>query len=94
MCWNFCFLSSVFCQKQEIKEAFDLFDTDKNGQIDYHELKVTLSVLYVCVFTIEVWDIGTQSMFYLEIYFLVLLVCLFLFHLYIMYSIVVYYFRL
>lgn len=27
-------------QKQEIKEAFDLFDTDKDGAIDYHELKV------------------------------------------------------
>lgn len=27
-------------QKQEIKEAFDLFDTDKTGSIDYHELKV------------------------------------------------------
>ena len=28
-------------QKQEIKEAFDLFDTDKDRAIDYHELKVT-----------------------------------------------------
>ena len=27
-------------QKQEIKEAFDLFDTDKDRYIDYHELKV------------------------------------------------------
>ena len=27
-------------QKQEIKEAFDLFDTDKDRTIDYHELKV------------------------------------------------------
>lgn len=27
-------------QKQEIKEAFELFDTDKSGSIDYHELKV------------------------------------------------------
>ncbi|KAH6911141.1 centrin 3 [Coprinopsis sp. MPI-PUGE-AT-0042] len=26
-------------QKQEIKEAFELFDTDKDGAIDYHELK-------------------------------------------------------
>lgn len=23
-------------QRQEIKEAFDLFDTDKTGTIDYH----------------------------------------------------------
>ena len=29
-------------QKQEIKEAFDLFDTDKSGSIDYHELKVNM----------------------------------------------------
>lgn len=28
-------------QKQEIKEAFSLFDTDKDNAIDYHELKVT-----------------------------------------------------
>lgn len=29
-------------QKQEIKEAFDLFDTDKDRAIDYHELKVKI----------------------------------------------------
>ncbi len=28
-------------QKQEIKESFELFDTDKDGAIDYHELKVS-----------------------------------------------------
>lgn len=27
-------------QKVEIKEAFELFDTDKDGSLDYHELKV------------------------------------------------------
>ena len=27
-------------QKQEIIEAFNLFDTDKDQAIDYHELKV------------------------------------------------------
>ena len=27
-------------QKQEIREAFDLFDTDRSGSIDYHEVKV------------------------------------------------------
>lgn len=32
-------------QRQEIKEAFDLFDTEKSGAIDYHELKVTLRAL-------------------------------------------------
>lgn len=26
-------------QKQEIKEAFELFDINKDGSIDYHELK-------------------------------------------------------
>ena len=37
-------------QKQEIKEAFDLFDTDKDRAIDYHELKVTfLFILCVCI---------------------------------------------
>ena len=28
-------------QKQEIQEAFNLFDSDKDNAIDYHELKVT-----------------------------------------------------
>lgn len=27
-------------QKQEIRDAFELFDTDKDQAIDYHELKV------------------------------------------------------
>ena len=27
-------------QKQELKEAFELFDADKTGTIDLHELKV------------------------------------------------------
>jgi len=27
-------------QKQQIREAFELFDTDKDRAIDYHELKV------------------------------------------------------
>jgi hypothetical protein len=27
-------------QKQEIKEAFELFDADKDNALDYHELKV------------------------------------------------------
>jgi hypothetical protein len=30
-------------QKQEIKEAFELFDTDKDNHLDYHELKVQIS---------------------------------------------------
>lgn len=32
-------------QKQEIREAFDLFDTEKSGRIDYHELKVAMRAL-------------------------------------------------
>jgi len=30
-------------QKQELREAFDLFDADKTGSIDLHELKVRKS---------------------------------------------------
>jgi len=36
-------------QKQQIHEAFDLFDTDKDGAIDYHELKVWYSSLSICI---------------------------------------------
>uniref|UniRef100_A0A7S2GC78 EF-hand domain-containing protein n=1 Tax=Haptolina brevifila TaxID=156173 RepID=A0A7S2GC78_9EUKA len=32
-------------QKQELREAFDLFDTEQTGQIDYHELKVAMRSL-------------------------------------------------
>lgn len=32
-------------QKQEIKEAFELFDQDHDGAIDYHELKVAMRAL-------------------------------------------------
>ncbi|GAO48899.1 cell division control protein 31 [Saitoella complicata NRRL Y-17804] len=32
-------------QKHEIKEAFDLFDNDRDGAIDYHELKVAMKAL-------------------------------------------------
>ena len=32
-------------QKQEIKEAFELFDTDKDKKINYHELKVIIFYL-------------------------------------------------
>lgn len=32
-------------QKQEIKEAFELFDTDKDQHVDYHELKVAMRAL-------------------------------------------------
>eukprot|EP00906_Rhabdomonas_costata_P038231 RCo053966 len=32
-------------QKQEIREAFELFDTDRNGLIDAHEMKVAMRAL-------------------------------------------------
>eukprot|EP01028_Stygiella_incarcerata_P004230 TRINITY_DN1905_c0_g1_i2.p1 TRINITY_DN1905_c0_g1~~TRINITY_DN1905_c0_g1_i2.p1 ORF type:complete len:168 (-),score=68.15 TRINITY_DN1905_c0_g1_i2:261-764(-) len=32
-------------QKQEIKEAFELFDTEKTGRIDAHEMKVAMRAL-------------------------------------------------
>ena len=32
-------------QKEEIREAFGLFDLDKDQRIDYHELKVALKAL-------------------------------------------------
>eukprot|EP01061_Rhynchopus_euleeides_P038617 TRINITY_DN66228_c0_g1_i1.p2 TRINITY_DN66228_c0_g1~~TRINITY_DN66228_c0_g1_i1.p2 ORF type:complete len:173 (+),score=79.18 TRINITY_DN66228_c0_g1_i1:220-738(+) len=32
-------------QKQEVREAFELFDTDKNGLIDAHETKVAMRAL-------------------------------------------------
>mmetsp|Transcript_19969 Transcript_19969/g.46066 ORF Transcript_19969/g.46066 Transcript_19969/m.46066 type:complete len:169 (-) Transcript_19969:100-606(-) len=32
-------------QKAEVQEAFELFDVDKTGRIDYHELKVALRAL-------------------------------------------------
>jgi Ca2+-binding EF-hand superfamily protein len=32
-------------QREEISEAFNLFDLDKDGQIDYHELKVAMKAL-------------------------------------------------
>jgi len=32
-------------QRQELKEAFDLFDQDQTGLIDYHQLKVAIRAL-------------------------------------------------
>ena len=39
-------------QKQEIQEAFNLFDTDKDQHIDYHELKVKI-ILHFSVLRVE-----------------------------------------
>uniref|UniRef100_A0A8C9G8K0 EF-hand domain-containing protein n=1 Tax=Pavo cristatus TaxID=9049 RepID=A0A8C9G8K0_PAVCR len=35
-------------QKQEIREAFDLFDTDGSGSIDIKELKPSSNCLMIC----------------------------------------------
>jgi len=34
-------------QKQEIREAFDLFDADGTGTIDTKELKVSMDVMWM-----------------------------------------------
>jgi len=47
-------------QKQEVKEAFDLFDTDKSGSIDYHELKVAIRALGFDVRKPEVLELMRQ----------------------------------
>eukprot|EP00045_Choanoeca_perplexa_P017263 m.247800 g.247800 ORF g.247800 m.247800 type:complete len:172 (-) comp17492_c1_seq1:103-618(-) len=44
-------------ERQEIKEAFDLFDTDKDGALDYHELKVAMRALGFDVKKAEVQQI-------------------------------------
>ena len=50
-------------QKQEIVEAFNLFDTDKDQAIDYHELKVSRSLcpfnphIKACIFCVFIWAI-------------------------------------
>ena len=40
-------------QQQEIREAFNLFDTDNDDAIDYHELKVVEIVNSICTFHSE-----------------------------------------
>lgn len=44
-------------QKKELREAFELFDTDKVGSIDYHELKVLMRALGFQVTKREVLDL-------------------------------------
>ena len=48
-------------QRQEIKEAFELFDTDKDGYIDYHELKVAMRALGFDLKKAEVLKILRES---------------------------------
>jgi centrin-3 len=44
-------------QRAEIKEAFDLFDSHKNGAIGYRELKVSMRALGFDVKKAEVLDL-------------------------------------
>jgi centrin-3 len=44
-------------QRAEIKEAFELFDSDKDGAIDYHELKVAMRALGFELKKAEVLDV-------------------------------------
>nr|XP_057913402.1 centrin-3 isoform X1 [Doryrhamphus excisus] len=44
-------------QKHEIREAFELFDTDKDNEIDYHELKVSMRALGLEVKKVDVLQI-------------------------------------
>ena len=37
----------LYLQRQEVKEAFDLFDTDKSGSIDYHGLVHLTNPIYI-----------------------------------------------
>lgn len=48
-------------QRHEIKEAFDLFDTDKNGTIDAHEMKVAMRALGFDVKKEEVQKIFSEA---------------------------------
>ncbi len=41
-------------QKQELRESFELFDTEKKGTIDLHELKVLMRALGFQVKKMEV----------------------------------------
>ena len=54
-------------QKQEITEAFSLFDSDKDGAVDYHELKVT-SILYFPPETMLLWSLLSLSLTYFSLF--------------------------
>lgn len=47
-------------QKQEIREAFSLFDMDNDGNLDYHEFKVALRALGFDMSKREVLDIMNE----------------------------------
>lgn len=34
-------------QRHEVREAFDLFDSNRDGFLDFHELKVSLQLLFI-----------------------------------------------
>mmetsp|Transcript_7337 Transcript_7337/g.14604 ORF Transcript_7337/g.14604 Transcript_7337/m.14604 type:complete len:165 (-) Transcript_7337:144-638(-) len=47
-------------QEQELKEAFELFDAEGTGSIDYHELKVALRALGFTVSKKEVIKVASE----------------------------------
>ena len=70
-----CIITGMFClfrterrrrpelseeQRQEIRDAFDLFDTDKDGSIDYHELKVSIITRGQCHITVTATRIESR----------------------------------
>lgn len=50
-------------QKQEIREAFDLFDADGSGTIDAKELKVTDQELNFVIYFFTIYFITRSSLF-------------------------------
>ena len=44
-------------KKKQLKDAFDLFDTEKQGSIDYHELKILMRALGFTVSKQRVLDL-------------------------------------
>ncbi|KAK4686031.1 centrin-3, partial [Tremellales sp. Uapishka_1] len=48
-------------QKMEIREAFDLFDTDKDGFIDFHELRVAMRALGFDLKKVEVLKVLREN---------------------------------
>lgn len=47
-------------KKKQLKDAFDLFDTEKQGSIDYHELKILMRALGFTVSKQRVLDLVNE----------------------------------
>lgn len=73
-------------QSQEIKEAFELFDIEKTGRLDYHELKVAMKALGFPVKKAEVNKLitsydksNTRSVDYEEFEDISIIICFYLY---------------